>query len=358
MSPRVVPIIQTKGLVDSDRLREAIRLIREGGPEGVTREALRKGLGDVSLRTVDRAVALLEEQGAQIQRQRRGWPSVLNFILKKGPAWDEHVTSEARLALELAMLSLAQSGTLLWQDKLKIIESLATGKMSTRDRMLFDQLRKAVHVQGGVDDPVDPVEGNEILERILRGLEGPRELEIAYQSADSDIPAVHAVVPYTLTHDLFSGGTFLLVWEPSRRLPLHLRLNRIDAVKVGRVSVIPDEGLMKRAARYQIGGWMSGRLPFQVEARIQGTHWLRAFREAPPALPDFESDPTADGCGALVKFKANHELGALRWLQQFGASVEVLRPAELRKKIHLQLIEACGQYEGADSPGRKARAGK
>ena len=345
MSPRSVQTIQTRGLVDSDRLREALRLIREAGSQGITREGLREGLGQVSLRTVDRAVALLEEQGAQIERSRDGWPNVLHFVLRKGPVWDEHVSSEARLALELAMLSLAQSGTLLWQDKLAVIESLVTGKMSNRDRKLFDQLKRAVHIQGGVDDPVDPEAGNEILERILRGLDGPRELEVNYQSADSDTPAIHRVVPYALTHDLFSGGTFLLVWDPSRELPLHLRLNRINAIKVGRASAIPKEDLMGRAARYQIGGWMSGRPPFPVEARIHGKHWIRAFREAPPALPDFESDPSPDGQTAHVRFKANHELGALRWLLQFGQNVEVLAPAELREKMRAQLEQAHARYE-------------
>ena len=344
MSPRPITTIQTKGLVDSDRLREALRLIREAGPQGITREDLRESLGEVSLRTVDRAVALLEAQGAQIERNRSGWPSVLHFVLKKGPTWDEHVSSEARLALQLASLSLAQSGTLLWQDKLAVIESMATGKMSSRDRKLFDQLKKAVHVQGGVDDPVDPVQGDGVLEPILRGLEGPRELDISYQSADSDKAVVHTVVPYALSHDLFSGGSFLLVWEPSRQLPLHLRLNRINSVKVGRLSAIAQEEVMKSAARYQIGGWMSAKAPFEVEARIRGAHWIRAFQEAPPALPDFESDPTKGGQAALVRFKANHELGAIRWLLQFGKSVEVLKPDWLRETIRQQLQEAAEQY--------------
>ena len=101
---------------------------------------------------------------------------------------------------------------------------------------------------------------------------------------------------------------------------------------------------MKSAARYQIGGWMSAKAPFEVEARIKGAHWIRAFQEAPPALPDFESDPTKGGQAALVRFKANHELGALRWLLQFGKSAEVLKPDWLREMIHQQLKEAAEQY--------------
>ncbi len=164
MSARIAPAVQSNGLVDSDRLREALRLIREAGARGITRDELCSGMGDVSLRTVDRAVHLLEEQGARIERSRKGWPSVIFFILRKGPTWDEYISSETRLALRLAGLSLAQTGTLLWQDKLEVLENLASERMSSRDRKVFESLKKAIHVQGGVEDPI---ESPDILEPLL-----------------------------------------------------------------------------------------------------------------------------------------------------------------------------------------------
>lgn len=333
--------IKTEGLVDSLRLKEAVRILREAGAEGITRENLRTELGDVSLRTVDRALALLEAQGARIDRVRQGWPSVMRFVIKKGPSWDEHVSPVARLALRLASMSLAQSGSLLWQDKLETIESLVTDRMSAKDRKLFQQLSRAVRVQGGVDDPI---EAENVLEPILQALDGPREIEVDYQAAVARQPTTFAVIPYALSHDLFSGGAFLLVWEPKRKIPLHLRLNRVSRVKVGRITSIPDPDLMERVSRYQIGGWMSADDPFQVEVRIMGAHWIQAFKEAPPALPDFEADSDKDGTSVLVHFRANHEYGASRWLMQFGPSAEVLGPQWLRQKIGDWLRRASEQY--------------
>jgi predicted DNA-binding transcriptional regulator YafY len=335
--------IETQGLVDRERLREALRLLREAGERGLTRQGLAHALGDVSLRSVDRALVLLEAQGARLERIREGRPSVLRFVVKKGPSWDEHVSPEARLALRLAGLSLAQSGTLLWQDKLEALEALATGRMSNRDRALFEQLARAVQVHGGVEDPV---ESPDVLEPILRALESGRELEVDYQSAAAREPSPHTVVPYALSHDLFSGGVFLLAWDPGRRTPIHLRLNRIVRARVtARTGVITRPELMDRAARYQIGGWTSPEEPFAVEARIRGSHWVQAFREAPPALPDFEADPARDGKTARVRFKANHENGATRWLLQFGPAAEVLAPDWLRARLRDLHLEAARQHE-------------
>jgi predicted DNA-binding transcriptional regulator YafY len=342
MSVRSGRGIASEGLVDPERLRKALSLIREAGATGITRERLRQDLGQVSLRTVDRAMSLLEAQGAHIQRERRGWPSTVYFILDKGPAWDEHISPETRLALRLAGLTLAQSGTLLWQDKLEVLERLASDRMSSRDRRLFETLQKAVQVQGGVDDPI---ESPDILEPILRALEGQRVVDLDYQAAGARAAISMSMIPYALTHDLFSGGAFLLVWDSGRERPLHLRLSRIGKVRVtSRIGTFPAE-LMARAARYQIGGWTSANEPFEVEARIRGAHWIQAFKEAPPSLPDFQANPARDGKTVLVRFKANHTHGASRWLMQFGASAEVLAPASLRTEIKAQFQAAVAQYD-------------
>lgn len=320
--------IQTQGLVDRDRLKAAVVLLREAGAAGLTRVELGKGLGDTSLRTVDRAIALLERQGARLERRRSGQPPVLVFTLKKGPSWDEHITHQTRLALRLAALSLAQTGTLMWQDQLEAIEGLVSEHMSAKDRRLFDTLQKALHVHGGVEDPIEP---QDIIEPILQALEGPRVMEIDYLSAGARLPSLHQVVPYALTHDLYSGGAFLLVWDPERRKPLHLRLSRINRAKVlARPGVIPNAEVMATAAKYQIGGWMSDAPPFAVRVRVAGAHWVQALREAPPALPEFRSTPDKGGGAALVTFMANHEFGALRWILQFGAAITVLEPLSLR----------------------------
>ncbi len=334
--------IRTDGLVDAERLRRTLALLREAGPRGITKLQLTRRLGGVSTRTVDRALGLLEAQGARLEREREGRPSVLHFRLLKGPGWDEHVTGDARLALRLATLTLAQSGTLLWQDKLETLENLASAHMSTKDRALFEVLAKAVRVQGGVEDPI---EGPEVLEPILRALQEERELHLDYQAAGAKAPTLHRVVPYALTHDLYSGGAFLLVWDATRQKPIHLRLNRIGRVKVGPKAVVADPALMERAARFQIGGWTSEEAPFEVVLRIEGAHWVQAFKESPPALPDFSGRLARDGQSMEARFRATHAYGASRWILQFGEAAEVLEPAWLRKEIAGRLEKAVKAYK-------------
>jgi len=334
--------IRTDGLVDAERLRKALALLREAGPKGLTKLQLAKKLGAVSTRTVDRALGLLEEQGAKIERTREGRPPVLHFRLTKGPGWDEHVSGDARMALRLAALTLAQSGTLLWQDKLEMLESLASAHMSTKDRALFEALSKAVRVQGGVEDPI---EVPDVLEPILRALQEERELEVDYQAAGARSATPHRVLPYALTHDLYSGGAFLLVWDPKRQKPIHLRLNRIGRAKVGPKGVVPDSALMERTARFQIGGWTSEDTPFEVVLRIEGAHWVQAFKEAPPALPDFSGRIARDAQSMEARFKATHPYGASRWILQLGDAAEVLEPAWLRKEIADRLEMALKAYK-------------
>ncbi len=342
MSARTVPPIRTEGLVDRERLREAVTLLREAPPKGLTRKEFARCLGDVSLRTVDRVLRLLEDQGARFERSREGRPAVIRFRLQKGPAWDEHLSSDARMALRLAALSLSHSGTTLWDDKLEAIESLVSDRMSNRDRRFFDRLAQLVQVRGGVEDPI---EMPEVLEPVLRALEQGRELEVAYQPVGAPEPRPRIVIPYALSHDLFSGATFLTVWDPADRRPKNFRLNRISAAKVShRPAVISDPGAMARAARYQIGGWICDAEPFTVEARLHGAHWRQTFEEAPPALPDFEAEPEASGTSLRIRFKANHEAGASRWVLQFGPSLEVLAPEPFRDRIRAQLREALAPY--------------
>ncbi len=121
--------------------------------------------------------------------------------------------------------------------------------------------------------------------------------------------------------------------------------NRIENVQVlARPGIIPHPEIMAQAARYQIGGWICDAPPFEIQVRITGTHWLQAFKEAPPALPDFAARPAEDGQSAVVTFKANHPNGAIRWVLQFGACAQVLEPESLRARVREDLRRALEAY--------------
>lgn len=333
--------------VDPTLVRKGLRLLRNAGETGLSKEDLANGLGDgepVSNKTVERFLKSLRDDGAVISDDVRDRERRKRFVLEKGPKWDEHVTAEARLAFELACMILNQSGTLLWQEKVDTIQKLLADENRTtqRDRELFEQLKKSVRVFGGVEDPK---ESSEILEPLLKALRNNHVVKVSYQAAGKAEPISMEVFPRALTHDLFSGGAYLLVWDPAHHIPKQLRLNRIDGVThLRRRGAVTHPEMMERALDYQIGSWVSGDEPFEVKVRIRGRHWVQALDDAPPALPEFEAQPSKDGQTLTATFKANAKQGVLRWVLQFGRCAEVLEPVWLRDEIKNELKESLKAY--------------
>jgi len=346
-------------------VKVVLAALREGGTDGAPKGALRAALecaaeADDPARLpvteaerqrwsraldkkVERCITRLRGQHALIDRQMAPGGREVRFVMRQGPDWDEHVTSEARLALNLAALTLSHSGTDLWQEKLGIIESLASRHMSNRDRALFNQMAKAVKVYGGVED--SSWDGTEILEPLLQAIQARCLVELGYQKAGARQVATHRLAPQALTHDIFSGGAYLLAWDPRSRAPRQYRLNRISSVTLlEEPAIINHPDRMQRALDYQIGAWTSGDQPFEVVARIWGTGWIQAIQEAPPAFKDFGSTLEKGGSSLLVQFKANLEQGPMRWLLQFGSCAEVLAPESLRARVREDLRLAFEAY--------------
>jgi proteasome accessory factor B len=335
--------------VHPERLELALTLLRDAGERGITKQALCQGLtldGDldtVSGKTAERCVARLEEDGAEVLRAKRGGRRV--YILQEAPPWDDHVSAAARLALKMASSVLCQSGTLLWEEQLAFIGKVASGHMSDSDRRLFRELEKSVQVSGGAEDSVEGP-ADETLGPILAALAQSRQIRVEYLAAGRTSPLLHEVVPVGLTHDLFSGGSYLLTWSPVRRQITPLRLNRIVKVEVlPRLGVVEPPEPAARAGKYAIGGWFSTDEPFEVLVRIRNSGWVQALRDCPPALPDCACTPERGGRALLVRFKANRQEGALRWVLQFGEHAEVLAPAGLREALRKKLEKTLKAYQ-------------
>ena len=62
-------------------------------------------------------------------------------------------------------------------------------------------------------------------------LEARGLVTLDYRAAGWENSIQLQVVPYTLVHDLFAGSAFLVAWNREKGQVIHLRLNRIDAVK-------------------------------------------------------------------------------------------------------------------------------
>jgi predicted DNA-binding transcriptional regulator YafY len=321
-----------------------LEAIRNAGERGISKESLARILGGTALRTVDRAVALMEDQGARFGKARHGRPAVIHFTLEKAPDWDSRITPHARLALEVALMALEGTATELWYDQLEALRSLADSHLSHRDRDLFRALQSHVCVRGGADD--QQALDTRTLTQVLLALghpEGPRELELGYRAA-SGRTTTRTVVPFTLTHDVFSGGTFLLAWDLAQEEPRHFRLARIlEARALPRRGLVPDKTPLEQAHDHQIGGWFSPEAPFRIRVRIGGTHWPRALQDAPPALPGVEILRDREG-SVILAFRATELNGPTRVILQFGPDAEVLEPQILRTHLAAVLKRMAAHY--------------
>lgn len=343
------PRPDTGKLVAAEVLQELLDRIRDAGPRGIPKAALADAM-DKTPRTIDRAVGQLEKQGARFTKARHrvgGGTPVIHFALEKAPAWDSKVTPHARLALEVAMLALEGTGSDAWSSPLQSLRELAEQHLSTRDKQLFEQLREHINVRAAADDAV-PLD-RDLLLRLFTALgdpTGPREVELDYVAANGRA-STRVVVPYTLTHDVFSGGAFLLAWDPKKAEPRHFRLNRIEGLRLtGRAGLISDRKLMARARDFQIGGWVHTTEPFEVAVRIRGDSWPAFLKETPPALPEVRVEAPRGQPGVVLRFKATEFNAPTRFILQFGAAAEVLEPKALREHLKQELRAALEAYRG------------
>jgi predicted DNA-binding transcriptional regulator YafY len=333
------------GLVKPERLQAVLEAVRDAGERGITKAGLARKLGGAAMRTVDRAIALLEAQGARFGKAREGRPAVIHFTLEKAPGWDSKITPHARLALEVALMALEGTATELWYDQLEGLRTLADGHLSTKDRDLFRALQEHVCVRGGADD--QQALDAPMLTQVLLALghpEGPRELDLTYAAASTGRTSARTVVPFTLTHDVFSGGAFLLAWDLAKQEPRSFRLARIEEARaLPRRGLIPDKGPLEQARDLQIGGWFGPGTPFEVQVRVGGSNWPQALLDAPPALPRVAVRKEKGGT-VLLRFQATEPSGPTRFVLQFGADAEVLEPKALREHLAKTLKAMAATY--------------
>lgn len=344
-------------LVAEGRLRQLVQVLREADPGGTSKERLRAALGGVTMRTVDRALKLIEAQGAVLDRRivvsptPQGPRRLMMVVLRKGPSWDEHVSGEARLALAVVLKALQGGMAAVWAEQLAVIETLVEGRLTNADRRLLEALKDKVVTCGPVGTAAPGAQTT--LRVLLEALatSNPRKVTLQYHAASRRKDEVLEVVPWCLVHDLFSGGAFLLAWDPAAGHPKHLRLERILKAEPGRSqAMLPSEReQLKRAALYQIGGWAAPAEPFPVEVRVTGPNWAKAFQEQRPALPEATVDPEKDG-SVVVRFMATELRGPARWVLQMGPDAEVLSPPEFREHLADRATEVLARYRPGGTP--------
>lgn len=337
--------VETLGLVDEGTLRLAADAFRQAGEQGLSRRELAEAIGR-SLRQADRARQLLGDQGAAFSKRIKGQRGEVRFAMTQPAEWDDRLSPEAGIALQLAGEAVSRGGGHLFREQLALFERIAEQHLTHRDRTVFHNLRKNVRVLGGfMDDPTE--DQGQILRSILDAFSGPvpRELKLDYRRPMKERLWTLQFAPYCLTQDMFSGGTYLLGWDVVGRKIVQLRISRIVGIKqTGRPAVIPNGDLLERAAKFQIGGWINSdpQAPeYEVQLRLKGDPWIQSLLETQPDFPGFTITPQGGGT-ARVSFKVNHLVGVKRWVLQMGEAVEVLAPQELRASL-LETAEAMGR---------------
>jgi len=336
-----MPAILTHGIVAIDKLKEAVRRFHKAGTKGLSRSQLAKDV-DLSLRGVDRILAQLRKDGAVIDADTPPGQRSQVYRMTRAPKWDRRISGDTRLALRLAGLALSASGTRQWDGILEVLNGIADERMTDADRLVFQRMEHVVRIQGDVDDPI---EGEKVLEPLLRALEARNLVTLDYRAAGWENAIKLQVVPYTLVHDLFAGSAFLVAWNPGKSQVAHLRLNRIDGVKFDGRGLLGPEALrlLEQSALFQVGGWADDVAPFEVVVQIRGRYWVQALKDAPPPLPDYWFEP--EGETLRIHFKANHSAGVLRWVLQFGADAVVLAPPGLREEMKAKSMEMSDLYQ-------------
>jgi predicted DNA-binding transcriptional regulator YafY len=334
-------IVETGKLVDGDRLRLAVRAFREAGEQGLTRVKLAEAMGHVILRTADRAREVMEREGAKFTVRSEPRTREKIFVMVKGPKWDETISRETRLALRVAAMTLGHGGNSTLEKQLEALEELTDKSLTDKDRKIFERLRRNIRVTGGVSEHAGEMHV-EALETVFKAFSAdiPRQLELDYQKPDGANGRRITFSPYCLSQDLFSGGTFVLGEDAEKHQVMQLRISRILSAKViNRPVIFLREAELKRAAEYQIGGWVSSEQPFAVTLRLEGSSWIKAMEEARPDFPGFRI--VRKGSHAMVSFQANATEGLVRWILQLGPSAEVLEPETLRELVKKD-VEAMG----------------
>jgi predicted DNA-binding transcriptional regulator YafY len=272
------------------------------------------------------------------------------LVLAKEPAWADGFSHHARLALQLAELALQQGGSEFWAQYLPAFERLLAPHLTQKDRLLFDQLKDQLNYRGSVGKPQDR-DPNVFLNLLdaLATKPVPPQLEILYRRAWDERGAWITVVPYSITHDVLAGSAYLLAWDTRRLSAGHFRIGRIEAVKTnGRYGVLGSEpkSSLERARKFQVGGWFADTDPFEIEVEIHGKNWVKAFLDAPPALPDVKVVEVADGTGSRVRiqFRATELEGPSRWIMQIGPKAKVISPDHLREHLEANFRAAVAQY--------------
>ncbi|HWB17648.1 MAG TPA: WYL domain-containing protein [Vicinamibacterales bacterium] len=181
---------------------------------------------------------------------------------------------------------------------------------------------------------------------VLRALQARRLVLLRYRSLNSGRTTDRRVRPYHVFNH--RGDWYLAAWDERRAAVRDFALHRIRRVTTTteRYDVPGDfDARAYLGEAFAIEKGAKGARPVEVAIRFAArqARWIRERRWHPSARVQ---DAIDSGCVLRMRVAGLGEVK--RWVLQFGAEAEVLKPASLRREVVGELERARGVYGKGD----------
>ena len=306
--------------------------MRATGRSGVTLQDIREEIG-CSHRTAQRWTAALEEAFPQTvmedgdDRQRR-WNVPARYVAPLlTPSGDEFAALGAAIA-ELDNRGLAEQARLLRDLRAKM---RTLSPVSGRARNEVDEEIMLQALGHATRPGPKPAVIAEVETALIEAFKGPFLIETTYEKVSGD-KRRRRLAPHGL---LLGTRRYLVARDVEKAVfaPLqHFRLEGLTQIQVLSETFEPDRDFeLRKHAETGFGSYVDERQVVTVVCRFAPIAAGRAseFLFHPTQKLEHEKDGSL-----LVRFKACGLLEMCWFLYQWGDSVEVLQPSELREMVH------------------------
>jgi predicted DNA-binding transcriptional regulator YafY len=183
---------------------------------------------------------------------------------------------------------------------------------------------------------------------LLHALRQRRCAVIRYRSLSSDRTVDRRVRPYHLFN--YRGDWYLAAWDERRAAVRDFALHRIQRMTVTTDGYEIPSDFNPQAYLTSAFAIEKGGRPVSVVIRFSPwqARWIRERKWHATA----QVEDLIDGA-CVLKLRVAGLGEVRRWIMQFGAEAEVLKPEALRAAVTAELEEAAARYRGSSSAARQ-----
>ncbi|MGI8608008.1 MAG: helix-turn-helix transcriptional regulator [Candidatus Dormibacteria bacterium] len=301
-----------------------------GAPHGVTAREIGDRTGR-DKRTSLRDIHALEDIGVPVlQEANDTWRLMPGYVLPT-IAFTQQETMAILLATRLAVQHLDYYNEFLAMALNKLASSLPKGAVRVHVGESVSQLAAK---------PAD-AERQKVFSVITTGLLDRKQIRFTYVDSKG-VETERRIHPYFMEPiSLMSRGTYLFGKDIDKR---ELRVFKLDRIKKAEVlatdAYIPDDATLQKQVADSWGVWNQGRVQTvellfnrDVARRLTETMWHPS-----------QVLTRQKGGAILLTLKVRGLVEITPWILSWGADVEVVGPAELRKAVAATAARMAGTY--------------